>query len=65
MAVGKLRAVLNYVATPTALLARKVVRKNISLRKEIFNLKKKKKVKKKKLSKKKKLKINLKKKKRL
>jgi len=65
VAVGKLRALLNYVVPPTALLARKVVRKSTSLKKETLNLKKKKKVKKKKLSKKKKLKISLKKKKRL
>ena len=45
MAVGKLRALLNYVVPPTALLARKVVRKNTLQKKETLNLKKKKKLK--------------------
>jgi len=45
VAVGKLRALLNYVVPPTALLARKVVRKNTLQKKETLNLKKKKKLK--------------------
>ena len=45
MAVGKLRALLNYVGPPTALLARKVVRKNTLQKKETLHLKKKQKLK--------------------